>query len=56
MTENVPTMDMGSARLGITVADRFLRKRKMTMTTSASVSRSVNFTSWTESLIDCDRS
>jgi hypothetical protein len=33
MTENVPTMDMGSARLGMTVAERFLRKRKMTRKT-----------------------
>ena len=56
MTEKVPTMDMGSARLGMTVADRFLRKRKMTITTRKSVSMSVNFTSVTDAWMDSERS
>src|SRR6266446_6093102 len=47
---------MGRARLGMTVADRLRRNRKMTITTSAMVRRSVNFTSATDSRMDCDRS
>ncbi len=42
-------MDIGSVRLGITVAERLRRNRKITITTSAKVSRSVNCTS----LADC---
>ena len=53
---NVPAMDSGSARDGMTVAERLRRNRKMTRTTSASVSQSVNFTSATDSRIDCERS
>ena len=56
MTANVPTSDTGSARLGMTVAGRFRRKRKMTRTTSASVRSSVNCTSCTECSIDSERS
>ena len=52
MTAKVPTIESGSARLGMTVAERFRRKRKITMTTSASVSSSVNRTSSTDSRID----
>ena len=48
MTANVPTIDTGSARLGMTVAGRFRRNRKMTRTTSTSVSSSVNCTSSTD--------
>ena len=48
--------DIGSARLGIAVAQRLRRKRKITITTSASVMMSVNFTSCTESRIETDRS
>ena len=33
MTEKVPMIDMGKARLGMTVAETFLRKRKMTIIT-----------------------
>src|SRR5947199_5867413 len=49
-------MDMGSAMLGMTVADRFRRKRKITMMTRKMVSTSVNFTSFTDSRMDCERS
>ena len=53
---NVPTMEAGSARLGMTVAEMLRRNRKMTITTSAMVSTIVNLMSWTDSRIDCDRS
>jgi hypothetical protein len=53
---NVPTIDNGSARLGITVAERLRRNRKMTRTTRPSVMSRVSFTSWTESRIPCERS
>ena len=56
MTANVPMTEMGSARLGITVAETLRRKRKITMTTSAMASSSVNFTSLTDSRMDCERS
>ncbi len=56
MTAKVPTSDRGSARLGITVAERLRRKRKITSTTRQSVSRSVNLTSSTDSRIETDRS
>jgi len=56
MTAKVPTSDMGSARLGITVAGRFRRNRKMTITTRVTVSISVNFTSATDSRTKVDRS
>ena len=52
----MPTIDIGSARLGITVAERLRRNRKITSTTSAIVSSSVNFTSSTEARIDSERS
>ena len=45
MTPKVPMMASGSATLGMTVAQNFRRKTKMTMTTSATVSSSVNCTS-----------
>jgi hypothetical protein len=56
MATKVPTIDRGRARLGMTVADTFRRKRKMTMTTSPRVSPMVKFTSAIDSLIDLDRS
>ena len=56
ITAKVPAIESGSARLGITVAERFRRKRKITRTTSASVRRRVNWTSSTESRIDWERS
>jgi len=56
MTTKVPTMDIGSATLGIAVAETLRRKRKITSTTRKSVSSSVNFTSFTDARIDCDRS
>ena len=49
-------IDIGSARLGITVAERLRRKRKITSTTSTSVSSSVNVTSCTDSWIVVARS
>ena len=56
MIEKVPTMDIGSDRLGISVADRLRRNRKITSTTRARASTSVNFTSSTDSRIDNERS
>ncbi len=56
MTAKVPTTDMGRARLGITVAETFRRKRKITRTTRHMVSSRVNFTSATELRIVWDRS
>src|SRR5579864_9705057 len=49
-------MDMGNARLGMTVAETFRRNRKITMTTRAMVSMSVNFTSFTELRMETERS
>ena len=49
-------IDIGSARLGITVAERLRRNKKITMTTRHTVSNRVNCTSRTESRIDWDRS
>src|SRR5206468_2881008 len=56
MTEKVPTIDIGRARLGMTVAETLRRNRKMTSTTRHKVSTSVNLTSLTESRIDSERS
>ena len=56
MTEKVPTSDMGNARLGIMVAERLRRKRKMTSTTRTSATSSVIWTSWMDSLMEADRS
>src|SRR6185437_14208719 len=53
---NVPMIDIGKARLGMMVAERFRRKRKITSTTSAMVSSSVNFTSLTLLRMETDRS
>jgi hypothetical protein len=53
---NVPTSETGRARLGITVAGTDRRNRKMTRTTRARVSPSVNCTSSTEFRMDTDRS
>src|SRR2546427_9352065 len=56
MTANVPTSENGSAKLGMIVAERLRRNRKMTRTTSARVRNSVNFTSVSEARIDSERS
>jgi len=56
MAAKVPMMERGSARLGMMVADRFRRKRKMTMITRPMVSSRVNLTSATDSLIVSERS
>ena len=56
MTEKVPTMDIGSATLGMMVAGMLRRKMKITITTSASASSSVNSTSATEARIMTVRS
>ena len=53
---NVPTRDRGTATLGITVAESVRRKRKMTITTSATVSINSNCTSSTEARIVIVRS
>src|SRR5271168_3041619 len=54
MAANVPIIEIGSARLGMTVAERLPRKRKMTQTTSPMVSSNVNCTSSTELRIETD--
>src|SRR5207244_2622958 len=56
MTANVATSDIGSATLGIIVAERFRRNRKITRTTRMIAISRVNFTSWTEARIDWERS
>src|SRR5216684_1098940 len=56
ITPKVPTSDKGTAMLGIIVADKVRRKRKMTITTSATVSISSNCTSRTEARIVVVRS
>src|SRR5712691_2192933 len=56
ITPKVPTSDKGTAMLGIMVADRVRRKRKITITTSATVSISANWTSLTEARIVVVRS
>src|SRR4030042_1371198 len=56
MTEKVPMMDIGSVKLGMIVADKFRRKRKITRTTKHVVRNRVNLTSFTESQIDRERS
>ena len=45
MTAKVPTMDMGRARAGMTVAEKVRRKRKITITTRDMVRSKVNLTS-----------
>src|SRR5215831_8017225 len=49
-------IDIGSARLGMIVADQLRRNKKITSTTSASVSSRVNVTSSTDALIVAERS
>ena len=56
ITGIVPSSDSGSAMPGISVADQRRRNRKITSTTSAIASSSVNFTSRTECRIDAERS
>ena len=56
ITANVPTMEPGSAMLGISVADTFRRKMKMTRTTRAIVMSSVSLTSCTDSRMVAERS
>ena len=53
---NVPTIDSGSARLGMMVAETLRRKTKITSTTSTSARIIVNFTSVNELRIDSERS
>src|SRR4030042_2245636 len=56
ITEKVPMIDMGRAKLGIMVADKFRKKRKITRTTKHMVRNRVNLTSLTESRIERERS
>src|SRR2546421_12831558 len=49
-------IENGSDRLGMIVAERFFRNRKMTSTTRHSVMKSVSCTSFTDCLIETDRS
>ena len=48
MTPKVPTSESGTATLGMIVAETLRRKRKMTSTTSPTVSESSNSTSRTD--------
>ena len=48
MTPNVPTSDSGTEKLGMIVAGRLRRNRKITSTTSTTASISSNWTSSTE--------
>src|SRR5579863_6811269 len=56
MTPKVATSDNGTARLGMTVAHKVRKNRKITMTTRLIVSIIVNCTSWTEARIVSDLS
>ena len=56
MTANVPTMDIGSARLGMAVAEKLRRKRKITRTTRTRAASMVTLTSFTDARIDSERS
>ena len=56
ITPKVPTSESGTATLGMIVADRLRRNRKMTITTSAIVSSNSNSTSCTEARIVVVRS
>ena len=56
ITAKVEMTDMGRARLGMMVAGRLRRNRKMTSTTRKTVSTRVNFTSATDSRMDSERS
>jgi hypothetical protein len=56
MTAAVPSSASGTVTLGISVAGTLRRKTKITITTSAIVSISVNSTSCTEARIVCVRS
>src|SRR5712664_1694577 len=53
---NVPTSDRGTATLGMTVADKVRKNRKITITTSAMVSMSENCTSRTDARMVAVRS
>src|SRR5262245_41343107 len=56
ITPKVPTSDKGTAMLGMTVADRVRKKRKITITTSAMVNINSNWTSSTDARIVVVRS
>ena len=56
ITPKVPTRDRGTATLGMMVAPRLRKKRKITSTTSATASISSNCTSRTEARIVVVRS
>ena len=56
MTENVPTIAIGSVKLGMSVATMLRRKTKITITTRPSARNSENFTSSTECWIETERS
>ena len=56
MIANVPTIDMGNAMLGMAVAERLRRNRKMTRMTSTSARNKVNFTSSTDERMETERS
>src|SRR5437879_10157790 len=56
ITAKVPTIENGSAKLGIRVAGMLRRNKKITITTRISANCSVNFTSCTEFRIVIERS
>src|SRR5258708_36473377 len=49
-------MDIGNARLGMSVAERLRKNKKITRTTRHTVNTSVNSTSWTDWRMDSERS
>ena len=53
---SVAISEIGTASAGMIVAESRRRNRKITRTTSAMVSASVNCTSWTASRIEVERS
>ncbi|MNT84659.1 hypothetical protein D3C72_2247000 [compost metagenome] len=56
ITPKVPTIEIGKAMLGMIVAERLRRNRKITMMTRPMVSTRVNWTSCTLSRMLCERS
>ena len=56
MTPKVASSDNGTAMLGITVAHKVRKNKKMTRMTRLMVSIIVNCTSWTAARITSDRS
>jgi hypothetical protein len=56
ITPKVPTSDSGTTTLGMTVAQKWRRNRKITTTTSPIVTSNVSSTSWTDARMFSERS